>query len=61
MVVLWFLPNLKIIGDRASIGQILSNNIVLVGLNGNVQSLCLDLFIWGFTSLSTLFRSYHDG
>ena len=21
----------------------------------------LDLFIWGFTSLSTLYRSYHDG
>ena len=21
----------------------------------------IDLFIWGFTSLSTLYRSYHDG
>ena len=21
----------------------------------------LDLFIWGFTSLSTLYRSYHNG
>ena len=21
----------------------------------------VDLFIWGFTSLSTLYRSYHDG
>ena len=21
----------------------------------------IDLFIWGLTSLSTLFRSYHDG
>ena len=23
--------------------------------------ICLFLFIWGFTSLSTLYRSYHDG
>ena len=23
--------------------------------------LCIYLFIWGFTSLSTLYRSYHDG
>ena len=22
---------------------------------------CIYLFIWGFTSLSTLYRSYHDG
>ena len=22
---------------------------------------CLHLFTWGFTSLSTLYRSYHDG
>ena len=30
-------------------------------LGENTHILCLHLFIWGFTSLSTLYRSYHDG
>ena len=29
--------------------------VLLMSLN------CKYLFIWGFTSLSTLYRSYHDG
>ena len=27
----------------------------------HVKPNAIDLFIWGFTSLSTLYRSYHDG
>ena len=30
-------------------------------LNKNNRALSLCLFIWGITSLSTLYRSYHDG
>ena len=26
-----------------------------------IVNTCIYLFIWGFTSLSTLYRSYHDG
>ena len=27
----------------------------------SIGDLFINLFIWGFTSLSTLYRSYHDG
>ena len=30
-------------------------------MNSNMTLTVLNLFIWGFTSLSTLYRSYHDG
>ena len=33
--------------------------IMMVGSGGGCC--CIYLFIWGFTSLSTLYRSYQDG
>ena len=45
---------------KSKIGNLpLGNNY---SLETTIPQLCLIyLFIWGFTSLSTLYRSYHDG
>ena len=36
-------------------------NLIVAHESFNVNTVDSDLFIWGFTSLSTLYRSYHDG
>ena len=53
--------------EVAKVKQLMNSNMTLTVLNlhqktpKGATTKILYLFIWGFTSLSTLYRSYHDG
>ena len=42
-------------------GETMLPNVTIAILCCQVITYIVYLFIWGFTSLSTLYRSYHDG
>ena len=43
------------------ITNLISNDHHIAINCARLKEFLLELFIWGFTSLSTLYRSYHDG
>ena len=54
----WLLDMKYICGSRLCPQTTLSQQDIMMNC---LESSMFYLFIWGFTSLSTLYRSYHDG